>query len=294
MQQKHPPHPLLLNANISRIVAALLHIKNNMTPSPLAAILSLCLLSSSTLAADLAFKKLSVNEFELVLTSDISLTVDQAQVMMSDPASTLCAGKIPQYGKYKFTGSENLSGQKSAEKTPVFHMVQMLSCVADLPARLKPAPVTKLDSDQEFKLKIEGKKLSTAYFSAIDNAYYETAYNMLSPGMKAISSPQDWQARVTAYQAQIGKLVSRDLWRVTVYDNPANSQQPGTYIAVDYETKNSIAPVTCGYVIWFLPPGSKNHFSLMREEYGHISEDIIKSTSASDMIKLRKQMGCKP
>ncbi|WP_170133510.1 DUF4019 domain-containing protein [Undibacterium pigrum] len=263
-----------------------------MTLSRLAAILSLCLLSSSTLAADLAFKKLSAYEFELVLTSDISLTVDQAQVMMSDPASTLCAGKIPQYGKYKFVDSKVLPGQKSL--SPVFHMVQMLSCVADLPARPKPAPATKLDSDQEFKLKIEGKKLSTAYFSAIDNAYYETAYNMLGSGMKAISSPEDWQARVTAYQAQIGTLVSRDLWRVTVYDNPANSQQPGTYIAVDYETKNSIAPVTCGYVIWFLPPGSKNHFSLMREEYGHISEDIIKSTSASDMIKLRKQMGCKP
>lgn len=264
-----------------------------MSHSHLATTIAFCLLSGSALAADLAFKKLSATEFELTLTSDISLTVDQAQVMMSDPASTLCAGKIPQYGKYKFTGSENLAGQESTEKTPVFHMVQSLSCVADFPARPKVTTATKLDSDQEFKLKIEGKKLTNAYLSAIENAYYETAYNMLSHSMKATSSPEDWQARVTAYKAQIGTLVSRDLWRTTVYDNPANSPQPGTYIAVDYETKHSIAPVTCGYVVWFLAPGGKNHFSLMREEYGHISEDIIKSTSASDMGKLRKQMGCK-
>ncbi|MFZ3002880.1 MAG: DUF4019 domain-containing protein [Undibacterium umbellatum] len=266
-----------------------------MTLSHLATILSFFLLSSTAIAADLAFKKISATEFELTLTSDISLTVDQAQVMMSDPASTLCAGKIPQYGKYKFAGSENLTAQKSAEETPVFHMIQMLNCVADLPTRPKGATPTvrKIDSDQEFKLKIEGKKLTTAYLSAKENAYYETAYNMLSPSMKATINPEEWQALATAYQAKIGKLVSRDLWRVTVYDNPVNSSQPGTYIAVDYETKHSIAPVTCGYVVWFLAPDSKNLFSLMREEYGHISEDIVKSTSASDMGKLRKQMGCK-
>ncbi|MFZ6746248.1 DUF4019 domain-containing protein [Undibacterium sp. JH2W] len=244
-------------------------------------------------AADLAYKKLSSYEYELRLTSDISLTVEQAQVMMSDPSSTLCAGKIPQYGKYKFAASETLGGQKSTDKSPVFDMVQMLSCVADMPARPKALAPTKLDSDQELKLKVEGKKLSNAYMSAIENGYYETAYDMLGPSMKNLQTLPEWQARVIAYQEQTGKLLASDLWRITVYENPANSPQPGTYIAVDYETKNSIAPITCGYLIWFLPAGSKNHFSLMREEYGHIPEGIYKSTAANDMGKLRKQMGCK-
>lgn len=262
-----------------------------MTPSRLAAVMTACLIINPVWAADLAYKKLSGNTFELVLSSDTSLTVDQAQVMMSEPATKLCNGKIPEFGKYKFNRTEPLAGQ-AADGKATFNMVQTLSCVEDIPERPKLVS-RKLSGDEEIKFKVEGKKLTNAYMSAIDNGYYETAYNMLGMRLKNTNTLEDWQTRVAAYQTQIGKQVSRDLWRITVYENPANSPEPGTYIAVDYETRQSIAPITCGYVVWFLPAGSKNNFSLMREEYGHISADIQKSTAASDMGKLRKQMGCK-
>jgi hypothetical protein len=266
-----------------------------MKPSRLAIAVSTCLFvsinASPAWAADLAYKKLSGTSFELVLSSDASLTLDQAQAMMAEPAAKLCNGKIPEFGKYKFNRDEPLASQAAEGKTS-FSMVQILNCVADIPERPKLAS-SKLSEDDIARFKIEGKKLSNAYMSAIDNGYYEVAYNMLSKGLKNTSTLEEWQTRTSAYQAQIGKQVSRDLWRITVYDNPANAQQAGTYIAVDYETRQSIAPITCGYLIWFQPAGTKNNFTLMREEYGHIPEDILKATAAGDVVKLRKQMGCK-
>lgn len=259
----------------------------------LAISLSALLSTSSVWAADLAYKKLSGSSYELVLSSDTSLTVDQAQAMMAEPAVKLCNGKIPEFGKYKFSSNDPIAGQPTNNKSS-FNMVQALSCVADIPERPNPKQATsKLSEDDIARFKIEGKKLSNAYMSAIDNGYYEVAYNMLGRGLKNFSTLEEWQTRTAAYQAQIGKQISRDFWRITVYDNPANAQQPGTYVAVDYETRQSIAPITCGYLLWFQPAGTRNNFTLMREEYGHISEDILKSTAASDMGKLRKQMGCK-
>ncbi|MFZ6731742.1 DUF4019 domain-containing protein [Undibacterium sp. Ji42W] len=266
-----------------------------MTPTHLAIAISTCLFisvsASPAWAADLAYKKLSGNSVELVLSSDTSLTVDQAQAMVAEPAVKLCNGKIPEFGKYKFSSNDPIAGQPASNKTS-FNMVQILNCVADIPERPKQA-ISKLNEDDIARFKIEGNKLSNAYMSAIDNGYYEVAYNMLGKSLKNLSPMEEWQTRTVAYQAQIGKQLSRDFWRITVYDNPPNAYQAGTYVAVDYETKQSIAPITCGYLIWFQPAGTKNNFTLMREEYGPISEDILKSTAAADMGKLRKQMKCK-
>ncbi|MCH8617525.1 DUF4019 domain-containing protein [Undibacterium sp. TS12] len=254
---------------------------------------SLCLFSSYSQAVELAYKKISASEYELVLSNNASMTIAQAQAAMQGPATTLCGDKKAQFGKYTFKTDESKAGSINDARSASFKMMQTLNCVDALPTTAKPFSVAKLSSDDEARFRNEVKKLTVIYFSALEKGDYQAAYNMLGSSTKSLSAYPEWKARASAYQATIGKLINRDLWRITVYDNPANSQQPGVYIAVDYETRHSAAPITCGYVVWFVPPGSKSGFSLMREEYGHVTADILKNISASDLGQLRKQMGCR-
>ncbi len=256
---------------------------------------SLICLSADSLAADLAYKKLSGSEYELVLSNDISLTVEQAQTMMQDPAATLCGVRKPRFGKYTFQATDAFTGQKTAGKAASFNMVQALSCVGDVP-QVSPkaaAVATRLDADDEAKLRIEARKLTNAYLSAQENGYYETAYNMLGTVLKDASSLKGWQASAAAYQEQLGKPLQRDLWRVSINDSVPNPSQAGVYLSVNYEARYSETPMTCGYVVWFLPAGSKTNFTIMREEHGNIPTDVPTDLPASEQTRLRKQMGCR-
>lgn len=269
-----------------------------MTPRFLAALsaISFFLLPSHGLAADLVYKKLTGHDYELVLSNDVSLTVEQAQAMMQDPAATLCGNRKPKFGRYVFQDTDAFSGQKSYGKAAPFNMLQMINCVGDVaetPMRPKAEPVSRLSDDDEVKLRIEARKLTAMYLTALENAHYETAYSMLGDGLKEEGNYAAWQARVSAYQAQVGKAMERDLWRVTVTERLPASALRGVHLTVEYESKYGEGLVTCGFVTWFLPAGSKSNFTIVREGYGNTPGDVPTNIPAAEQVKLRKMLGCK-
>lgn len=252
--------------------------------------LSFVLLGNSTYAASLSYKEISTNEFELLLQNDTRLEISHAQDMLYEPAIKICGGKKPLYGKYKFEAKEPIAGgQKNASS---FYFSQKITCVDELPSTAIQAK-SNLSEARKNQIETAVRQLTEKYMSAKEAGKFEVAYGMLTDSMKEISAFDAWATRESKHFGELGNFIARDVWRITIYDNPVNSPQPGIYIAADYESKYDKSSMYCGYVVWFLHPNSKSDYKVMREEFGHISNEMLKKIPSAELGGVRKQIGCK-
>lgn len=117
---------------------------------------------------------------------------------------------------------------------------------------------------------------------------------MLGSGMKSITKFPAWKSKESDYFGEsIGKLVNRDIWRITLYNNPPNSPKRGLYIAADYENGYEKSPIHCGYIMWYLATVNSEEFTVMREEYGNITTDILRKIPKENLKNVRKKIGCR-
>ena len=251
--------------------------------------LFLFVLSSQCLAGALTYKEVSTNQFELTLKNEVPLEIAQAQQAIYESAVQICNGKIPSYGKYKFESKQPIS---DAEETSSFTFLQHISCTDEKQKNTVNSKF-ELTGKQEADIKKLVNKMTNQFMQSKELGEFQIAYDMLTPSNKQTSEFSSWKQRQTEYFTNSGKLVNRNIWRVTIYNNPDNSPQPGIYIAADYESNYELFPIHCGYVIWHTSNQNSKEFKVMREEFGNISNDMLKQIKPEDLQKIRKQIGCR-
>lgn len=243
-----------------------------------------------SIAATFSYRQLSTDTFQLMLSNDVPLEISQAQSLLYSNAVQICKGNKPLFGKYSFDSSEPIS--KNAESSS-FTFLQEISCAGEVQVTVAPKKLN-ISKNQEKTIKSTARKMTEQFLLAKESGEFKKAYATLGSGMKIITDFPTWKNKEENYFSKnLGKLVSRDIWRITLYDNPPNSPKPGLYIAADYENSYEKSPIHCGYIMWYLPPENLEEFSVMREEYGNITKETLKMIPKEDLQNVRKQIGCR-
>jgi hypothetical protein len=251
--------------------------------------LFLFLVSFQCFAGTLTFKEVSKNEYELILKNETSLEIAQAQQAIYDSAVKICKGMNPIYGKYKFESQEPISEDG---ETSSFTFVQNITCsdeVQSTPSRSK----FEISKNQEIEIKKFVSEMTNKFIQSKEEGSFKVAYNMMAHSMKKISDFNSWKKKELDYLTESGNLINRDVWRLTIYNNPDNSPSPGVYIAADYESSYDNHPVHCGYIMWFASNPNSKEYKVIREEAGNIPNDAMKNIKPENLQNIRKQIGCR-
>lgn len=251
-------------------------------------------MNTTSIAATLSVKKLSNLEFEMLLEHDQAIEAPNAQAAIYESAVQVCNGKKPKFGKYEFESKEPISNKKAKS---TFYFKQVFTCSNEVYAATKAATKNEksnLSSAQVDSIKAKAREFTNKFLSAKRRGNYREAYELLTPGMKSTSNYVDWEKKEADYRDLSGEFASRNIWRITIYDNPENSPKPGIYIAADYESEFNNIPVHCGYVIWYLHTPESKDFKVMREEYGYIENKIYREISDQDLKITKSKFGCNP
>lgn len=150
--------------------------------------------------------------------------------------------------------------------------------------------VTRKDDGQNLQEFIRAASLD--YLERRASGDFEGAYRMLSTEMQGFVPFGKWSAQNEAANRETGKLKDMEVWRVTVYDRPANAPRPGIYVAADYEGTYRKGAIHCGYLIWF--GVSDRQFAITREETGYLQPEVLASLEPERAREFRRQMKCKP
>jgi hypothetical protein len=243
--------------------------------------LAACLPVAVAAEPSLTAQRLGPDQFELVLTTDQTADVGQAQRAIWPAAQQLCAGKTPRLGHYKFQSTEPMAGKTDR---PGITLRQQVHCeVAQAPGPAAPAAAVAHDD-----AKIE--QLTKKYLSAKDAGQYTDAYNLFGPSMKASTSLESWSENARNVKAKAGKLISRRVKKITWYDNPPSAPAPGIYAAADYESEFEGMHVHCGYVAWLAQ--ADGTFLMVREEENFIEKPAAGKMPPEQVRAFAQRFGC--
>jgi len=241
-------------------------------------------------AATLSYEQLSTNTFQLILENDVPLEIREVQSSLYSSAVQICKGKKPLFGKYSFESSEPIS---KGDESSSFTFRQEINCTDEV-AVAATSKKLEISKNQEDAIKATISTMTEQYLSDKETGELKKAYEILGSGMKSLIDFPAWKRKESDYFGDnLGKLLSRDIWRITLYNNPPNSPKSGLYIAADYENKYEKSPIHCGYVMWHLPTKKSKEYSVMREEYGNITEKMLEAIPKEDLQNVRKRIGCR-
>ncbi|NRA60187.1 MAG: DUF4019 domain-containing protein [Psychrobium sp.] len=195
----------------------------------------------------------------------------------------------PIYGKYKFESQEPISvdGEVSS-----FTFVQNITCsgaVQITPTRSK----FEISKNQEIDIKRLVNEMTNKFIQSKEEGSFKIAYEMMAPSMKKISDFNSWKKKESDYFNESGNLINRNVWRLTMYNNPDNSPHSGVYIAADYESSYDNNLIHCGYVMWFVSNPNSKEYKVIREESGNIPNDAMNKIKPEDLQNVRKKIGCR-
>ena len=144
--------------------------------------------------------------------------------------------------------------------------------------------------DNHQKEKVE--KLYKDYFFVKDKSDFNKAYSYLTPATKQLINYDRWVEITTESNKVSGNIISREIRKVTWYNNPQDSQSPGIYAAFDFIGQTEKANIYCGYLIW--QQMSDGSFALLREEQGLINKVDEKSLQEDGKLEeFKAKIGCK-
>jgi hypothetical protein len=131
---------------------------------------------------------------------------------------------------------------------------------------------------------------SVAYLLQRSDGEFGKAYGAFSEVMRSFQPFEDWQKQNSDFNAAAGRRKSVSVWRITVYDNPPNAPEPGTYVAADYESEFERVPFQCGYLIWF--QSTAERYAITREESGSLPANLVERLPKEQIADIRRQFGC--
>ena len=139
--------------------------------------------------------------------------------------------------------------------------------------------------------KEEVEKLYKAYFFVKDKSDFKKAYSYLTPATKQLINYDRWVEITTESNKVSGSIISREIRKVTWYNNPPGSESPGIYAAIDFKGQTEKANIYCGYLIW--KQMNDGSFALLREEQGVINKVDEKSLQEEGKLEeFKANIGC--
>lgn len=230
--------------------------------------------------------------YRLTLTVTGTSDVAVGQQILAPTAKRLCGKQYPAFGKYTFRADEP-DPARAATGNPRLVLTQDLSCTADAPPTpadsLAPARSGWRPNQRDQAAAVE---VFTQYLAGKDNGNYVQSYDLLSQSMKDAISADNWQNSSRQFNTLAGSVISREVRRITWYDNPPSAPKAGVYIAIDYSSTYRNVDLHCGYVILYQVAPEK--FEVAREEMGYLDRETAKSVPAADLPAWAEKLGCVP
>lgn len=115
----------------------------------------------------------------------------------------------------------------------------------------------------------EAIEQATAWLDILEQNDAERSYGLFSD-QNRLQSETEWEKSLVEERESFGNLVSRDLLRAVVYQDPQNAPIPGLYIAVEFDSVYERAPRHFQYLMLHSQNGEP--FKLMRREVTLLSE----------------------
>jgi hypothetical protein len=273
----------LLSSHISRYVAI-----SNVVVLQLAGFIW----ASSALAADIAVRQIQPDKYEFLLTNPTSLSEREAMAHIAQVAATVCKDKTPMPGRYRYDSKEKISGGDGSNKdTEGFRFVQEVSCVSAAPTQaVERKPILKDDNELQ-RVRNEVQRKSESYFQLIAAERIDEVVAQVSVTGLGVSEAE-WKSDKLSFKKMAGEPVEISIKKITVYDNPKESPEPGVYVAADYSNVYRNLPIHCGYLMWFRPIGGE--FRVTREESGHVTAEQLKTIPSERLPALKRQLRCPP
>jgi hypothetical protein len=247
------------------------------------------LLSVAAGAAEISARQVQPNTYELTLTNDSIIDERVARSYLSEAAVSLCKGRSPVMGKYRFESKEALGAGLLSRERPTYQFVQEMTCAPraqSVPPRREPT----VTSPEEIKrVREEVAKLSEAFFSLLAAKRFTEAYAHVR-GTDLGTDRATWTREKQAFQSLAGDPISISIHKITVYDSPAEAPELGLYVAADYQNSYKSVPYECGYLMWYRQPDGA--YVITRSENGHVTSETLKSIPEGQRSELLRKLRC--
>jgi len=220
--------------------------------------------------------------FRLTLHAADTTDVSQGQQRLLPTARRLCGAKPVQFGRYVFEATQPLTpGQGSGPSRLTLR--QAVSCGP--PQQTASTPPSAPASDNAAI-----RALTERYFGALERGDYRQAYELMTPDMHGGLSLEEWAADQRRGGAEAGAPGSRNLVKLTWYDDPPGAPTPGTYVAVDYAATTEKLALECGYLMWMHQGGGR--YRLVRQENGRLSKADAARMTPEELAQVGAALRC--
>ena len=225
------------------------------------------------------------DDFSMILP--MSPETAEGQRRIAARALEICGGRYPQLGRYRFSGTEALTGDRTGESR--FEIQQELTCL-DAPPPAQPRGATSAPSDWQPGPEDERQVLALTrrYFSLVDAGEAAPVHALWSQGNQETTPLAERAAELEEFRRNAGAPGEHRIAALTWYVNPEGAPRPGIYVAADYERAYSRLEFNCGYVVWFRE--GEGRYVLIREE----TSSFPRGTDASPTVieEARRQLRC--
>ncbi len=234
-------------------------------------------------AFTLNVEALDVEWFELTIRSSSPFDYDDVQGFTWPIMRILCGDDaVPDLGKFELSAPIKVADPSKA--TTTYKAQFGCESVLDIPQ----GPSRILDEDGRRAVRDAVQARTLGYFAGIDSGDHRQSFAM--QGQELGSSFEEWKQKEIERRETLGGLLSRDVWRVTVYADPDSAPRPGIYIATDYEeyfTEGS----SCGYLVWLERPDRT--YQIIRHEHGDLPNATREELTPEQKAKFRRLMNCR-
>lgn len=139
------------------------------------------------------------------------------------------------------------------------------------------------------ELEREARQAATLYFSLIDSAAYQAAYDMMSDGNKALLPFAQFKEQSEQFRSQAGRLRQRHFLKVTWTKDAQSAPLAGTYAAIDAAATFEHVDRQCGYLVLYQQP-TGGAFKVARVESNFIdnatAETIRRDKSRAEIDRI--------
>lgn len=234
-------------------------------------------------------RDLGNGRYQLSITLAETADPNRGQAALVPKAVELCGSLRPQFGRYRFEGNEPLAGTANPGKASLQY-TQDIECkdpstTVAAESAVPPAPATPPTAEDEADI----RRWTLAYLEAKDKGDFDRGHAVLGPTLAGYSTPETWKLRA-AFNAGAGGDPSREVIRVTWYDDPQGAPTPGRYVAADYRASYASNAFYCGYVVWLRQHDGS--YLITREEEGQAMPEVVAGVAPESMPAMRAQLGC--
>jgi len=238
--------------------------------------------------SDITVKDLGNNQYELTLHTSTTINILEAQRELAPTARKTCAGKIANLGRYAFDIKEPLVSNKV--KTTSLILTQTIRRGSETPPTIAQTTSASDGWKPSVTDQSEVENQTYRYYGFKDAGNYAAAYAMFDDSMKESTHFDSWASHAQSQNTKAGRVLKRQVVKITWYKDPPSAAEPGIYAAADFPGQFENDPIYCGYLGWHR--GADGKYRMVREEENFIDKDSIAKMGQTEVKALAAKFGC--